>query len=138
MSHLKSLNEFVAKNKARLRLILACGDALIITVPVLICIACITYPARNTLVCNRSWHLQGNPKLVWHPTRDTPNWLAQWCTIEIGTSWGTPKLVWHPVRGTPSWLAQWCATEIGTSWGTLSWGGTLQGAYPIGLLNGVQ
>ena len=66
MSHLKSLNEFVAKNKARLRLILACGDALIITVPVLICIACVTYPARNT--------------------------LAQWCAIGVGTYGGT--LIW--------------------------------------------
>ena len=65
-------------------------------------------------------------------------WLAQWCATGAGASRENPKLVWHPTRGTPSWLAQWCAIGAGASRGTLSWCGTLQGAYSLGLLNGVQ
>ena len=62
-----------------------------------------------SMVCNRSWDFQGNPRLVWHPARETPYWHAQWCAIGAGTSRGT-----------------------------LCWCGTLQGRHPIGVLNGVQ
>ena len=51
-----------------------------------------------SMACNRSGHLTGNPKLVWHPARSTPYWLE---TMVCNRSWhlpGNPKLVWHPVR----------------------------------------
>ena len=28
------------------------------------------------MVCNRSWHLPGNPKLVWHPARLIKEWVC--------------------------------------------------------------
>ena len=28
----------------------------------------------HLMVCNRSWHLPGDPKLVWHPARLTKEW----------------------------------------------------------------
>ena len=28
----------------------------------------------NLMVCNRSWHLPGNPKLMWHPARGIKEW----------------------------------------------------------------
>ena len=31
----------------------------------------LTLQGAHYMVCNRSWHLPGNPKLVWHPARLT-------------------------------------------------------------------
>ena len=35
---------------------------------------CSTLQGSHLMVCNRSWHLSGNPKLVWHPAQLINEW----------------------------------------------------------------
>ena len=37
------------------------------------------YDPAKGIVCNRDWHLPGNPKLAWHPAR----LITEWGCVEL-------------------------------------------------------